>query len=167
MMDDTKILDIVLDRLKRHAEDEMPISPKRAALLIEQIGTYRGQRTVSYAPPDRLAVTAAEFPEGTRVKHAWAGAGYGTVSGYPYHSGISTSICVPVQWDDRTKTDTGWFAHLMERVPSECYYAQEFWRCKHHPSAINNWYDGETACGYGCEKSELRWFDNGCKQATS
>lgn len=162
MMDDTKILDLVLGRLKPIAVDGMPLSPKRAALLIEQIGALRGQRIVSDADP--LDVTAAEFPQGARVKHEYAG--YGTVNGRPYYGG--KEICVPVRWDNIGKADAGWFARLMERVPDEFPTGtQDFWRCKHHPSAINNYYIDRDYCGYGCEKNELRWFDNGCKPATS
>lgn len=44
---------------------------------------------------------------------------------------------------------------------------QEFWRCKHYPSSIDNFFNRELVCEHGCHKSELRWFDNGCKPATS
>jgi hypothetical protein len=37
---------------------------------------------------------------------------------------------------------------------------QRFWRCKHYPSAIDNHFTHD-ACEHGCDKSELRWSDNG------
>lgn len=39
---------------------------------------------------------------------------------------------------------------------------QPFWRCVHHPEAIHNWSDGEgSRCEHGCDKSDLRWYENG------
>jgi hypothetical protein len=42
----------------------------------------------------------------------------------------------------------------------------DFWRCVHHPSAIDNWW-AKRDCEFGCHKNELRWYDNGCSPATS
>jgi hypothetical protein len=44
---------------------------------------------------------------------------------------------------------------------------QNFWRCKHHPSALDNYF-ARRECTMGCNMNELRWFDNGtCKPQTS
>jgi hypothetical protein len=44
---------------------------------------------------------------------------------------------------------------------------QQFWRCEHHPSALQNYQDEIEACVFGCHLNELRWWDNGCKPQTS
>jgi len=44
-------------------------------------------------------------------------------------------------------------------LPSQAAY-QRFWQCRHHPEAIHNWSE-DANCEYGCDKSELRWFDHG------
>jgi hypothetical protein len=44
---------------------------------------------------------------------------------------------------------------------------QNFWRCEHHPSALDNYF-ARRECTMGCNMNELRWFDNGtCKPQTS
>jgi hypothetical protein len=46
---------------------------------------------------------------------------------------------------------------------------QRFWRCEHHPSAIDNYFAPKRfGCEHACEKTELRPWDNGtCKPPTS
>jgi hypothetical protein len=46
---------------------------------------------------------------------------------------------------------------------------QRFWRCEHHPSAIDNYFVHKRfGCEHACEKTELRPWDNGtCKPPTS
>jgi hypothetical protein len=55
-----------------------------------------------------------------------------------------------------------------ERYAADVYNAgfegenmQRFWRCEHHPSAIDNWDVWREHCEHGCDKSELRPWDNG------
>jgi hypothetical protein len=44
---------------------------------------------------------------------------------------------------------------------------QNFWRCEHHPSALDNYF-ARRECTMGCNMNELRWFDNGtCKPQIS
>jgi hypothetical protein len=84
-------------------------------------------------------------------------------------------------WGD-TGCDTGWVSvwrddgvkgsaeggawtcreHDLELLTTE---KQDTFRCKHYPSAINNLRDGVEVCEHGCEKMELRWWDNGTHPA--
>jgi hypothetical protein len=41
---------------------------------------------------------------------------------------------------------------------------QYFWRCAHHPSAIENFFDVRTMCDRGCHAERLRWHHNGTHQ---
>jgi hypothetical protein len=38
---------------------------------------------------------------------------------------------------------------------------QFFWRCAHHPSAIDNFFSETRSCGWGCHLAELKWHHNG------
>ena len=38
---------------------------------------------------------------------------------------------------------------------------QHYWRCKHHPSAIDNFFHSRTMCEWSCHAEELRWYHNG------
>jgi hypothetical protein len=38
---------------------------------------------------------------------------------------------------------------------------QRYWRCAHHPSAIENFFDGRKECQWECHKQELHWYHNG------
>lgn len=38
---------------------------------------------------------------------------------------------------------------------------QFFWRCAHHPSAIENFFEKRTTCEWGCHTQELKWYHHG------
>lgn len=38
---------------------------------------------------------------------------------------------------------------------------QRFWRCAHHPSAIDNFFGALTTCEWGCHDEALRWYHRG------
>ena len=38
---------------------------------------------------------------------------------------------------------------------------QYHWRCAHHPSSIENFFDFRTTCEWDCHTQELRWYHNG------
>lgn len=38
---------------------------------------------------------------------------------------------------------------------------QHFWRCAHHPSAIDNHFDKLLGCEWDCQTQSLRWHHNG------
>ena len=38
---------------------------------------------------------------------------------------------------------------------------QHYWRCAHYPSAIDNFFDGRTACEWGCHAQALRSHHSG------
>ena len=38
---------------------------------------------------------------------------------------------------------------------------QRYWRCAHHPSAIENFFEKRTLCEWDCHTQELMWFHNG------
>src|SRR5258708_3656693 len=45
------------------------------------------------------------------------------------------------------------------------WFRQKFWRCKHYPSAIDNYFATRTVCDYGCcHESELKWHHSGTRQ---
>jgi hypothetical protein len=48
---------------------------------------------------------------------------------------------------------------MPQRVP-EPPTLQNFWRCVHRPSAIENW-NHRNSCEHGCHLTTLRWHDNG------
>lgn len=41
---------------------------------------------------------------------------------------------------------------------------QRFWRCAHHPSAIENFYDGRTTCEWDCHTTTLQPHHGGFHQ---
>jgi len=43
-------------------------------------------------------------------------------------------------------------------VPTEF---QHFWRCAHHPSALQNFQDERTECMWECHTQELKSWHNG------
>ena len=51
-------------------------------------------------------------------------------------------------------------------VPA-CPLFQNFWRCAHHPSAINNFYDKRTSCEYMCQSVPLEWWHGGMHPAST
>jgi hypothetical protein len=38
---------------------------------------------------------------------------------------------------------------------------QNFWRCEHRPSALENFFNSTTVCEWCCHTQELRWHDSG------
>ncbi len=38
---------------------------------------------------------------------------------------------------------------------------QYFWRCAHHPSAINNFFVERSTCEWSCHTQELKWHHGG------
>jgi hypothetical protein len=38
---------------------------------------------------------------------------------------------------------------------------QNFWRCAHHPSALENFEARRTTCEFECHCQPLRWYHNG------
>jgi hypothetical protein len=38
---------------------------------------------------------------------------------------------------------------------------QHYWRCAHHSSSLENFFDYRTACEWGCHKQALSWHHNG------
>ena len=38
---------------------------------------------------------------------------------------------------------------------------QNFWRCAHHTSAIENFFSTRQTCEWGCHTTELRWYHSG------
>lgn len=69
-----------------------------------------------------------------------------------------------VEWRERIAAD------ILNRAFCNAYRSpQNFWRCEHHPSLIENPSNVAlvNGCEHGCDKNELRWFDNGtCKPPT-
>lgn len=41
---------------------------------------------------------------------------------------------------------------------------QKFWRCAHHTSAIQNFFEKRHECEWGCHEQELEWYHNGTHQ---
>lgn len=41
---------------------------------------------------------------------------------------------------------------------------QYYWRCEHHPSAIENFFTNRETCEFECHKQPLRWHDSGFHQ---
>ena len=41
---------------------------------------------------------------------------------------------------------------------------QHYWRCAHYPSAIDNFFDGRTACEWMCHTTPLHSYDSGFHQ---
>jgi hypothetical protein len=41
---------------------------------------------------------------------------------------------------------------------------QRFWRCEHHPVAIDNFSEGTHICEWGCDLTKLEWHHNGTRQ---
>jgi hypothetical protein len=67
-----------------------------------------------------------------------------------------------------------WMERLAAEILNREFDTQTFWRCKHYPSAIENWRakyelpashpDARVGCEHGCNLNELRWYDHGCHQ---
>ena len=38
---------------------------------------------------------------------------------------------------------------------------QHYWCCAHHPSAIDNFFEGRLLCAWECHAEELKWYHNG------
>ena len=38
---------------------------------------------------------------------------------------------------------------------------QIFWRCAHHTSAMENFFEKRATCEWDCHCQPLRWFDKG------
>lgn len=38
---------------------------------------------------------------------------------------------------------------------------QNFWRCAHHPSAMENFFTDITACEWECHTQKLEWYHSG------
>jgi hypothetical protein len=38
---------------------------------------------------------------------------------------------------------------------------QHYWRCAHHPSAIQNFFEQRNSCEWCCEESRLLWHHGG------
>jgi len=53
------------------------------------------------------------------------------------------------------RAHTGFFT---DRSPPE---AQHFWRCAHHPSAIDNYFERRTECMWDCDAQRLEWYHSG------
>lgn len=41
---------------------------------------------------------------------------------------------------------------------------QHFWRCAHHPSAIDNFFETRITCEWQCHETQLKSFDSGFHQ---
>lgn len=154
-MNDTSILSDLLTGLKFYARGRVPMSP---ALLESVIAVVER----------RLGDARRERAEGWNVE------GWNNVLG------------VSLEQTTRER-DAKWAQNLSPVgagvVVGDKPY-QGFWRCEHHPSAIENYFgrhsagliDGQMVptvliqkhCEHGCDTNELRWWDNGtCKPATS
>ena len=46
----------------------------------------------------------------------------------------------------------------MEPTPPEY---QHYWRCEHHPSALENFFRKRHTCEWMCHAEELRWHHHG------
>jgi hypothetical protein len=42
---------------------------------------------------------------------------------------------------------------------------QHYWRCAHHPSAIDNFFERRTLCVFECHAQLLEWHHNGMHPA--
>lgn len=50
---------------------------------------------------------------------------------------------------------------LTKRVTADLQPYQQYWRCFHHPSAIDNFFEHRTKCEWECETQELQWWHHG------
>jgi hypothetical protein len=131
-MNDTEILTSLRDALKVAVDWQWPISPRLSKQYMDWIDRER--------QPERRT------PEDGR-------SGQDVV--------IKSPLLPEHQQDDLKWTDAdrrSWFIGTRGVQLSE---TQRFWRCEHHPSAIDNWDVWREYCEHGCDKSELRWSDNG------
>lgn len=48
-----------------------------------------------------------------------------------------------------------------DTLPRELHPFQNFWRCAHHPSALENFEARRTTCEFECHCQPLRWYHNG------
>jgi hypothetical protein len=62
-----------------------------------------------------------------------------------------------VQWGEREKRMA---SDILNRAFAEPEQPQAFWRCKHYPSAIHNWWTAEQ-CEWGCHNHPPTWDSNG------
>jgi hypothetical protein len=55
-----------------------------------------------------------------------------------------------------------WHAAIVDLKPYVPYALfQHYWRCAHHPSAIENFFDHRTTCEWGCHEQTLLWHHSG------
>jgi hypothetical protein len=164
-MIDREILHIVRDILSSVSRNNTPLSPYACGELVRLIVREQGDErkdtfTNGTSFSDR---TVSDF---YRTPGPWQQLDYkkgGPVPSWQGHSvDDGTTYFVGDNGDLITMTQAASSAD----TPPKAY--QNFWRCEHYPSAVDNYYDGVESrwrCAHGCHKSELRWNDNGTHRA--
>jgi len=52
----------------------------------------------------------------------------------------------------------------LDPAPARLSQYQHYWCCEHHRSAIENFFKPRHTCEWGCQESELKWYDHGKNQ---
>jgi hypothetical protein len=141
-LSDSGILDDVVASLREAVICQRPISPAAAAYLLNSINYLRHPKR-----KDEPAPGSEEHAEYLRLIRS-------------------------VQRRHKPDfTDPAWQEKLAAEILNECFdklapthEVQQYWRCEHHPSALQNYQEELEVCAYGCHLNELRWWENGtCK----
>jgi hypothetical protein len=150
-MNDTEILTSLQTAMRVAVRWQQPASPRLLGEWANWIDQER--QPERRAPDDDLRAAAKECAPGfapCKIDDTifWMGKDDQMHQSSPPHEDL--------EWTDADRRN--WYIGTRGVQLSE---TQRFWRCEHHPSAIDNWDVWRGYCGHGCDKSELRSWDNG------
>jgi hypothetical protein len=158
---DTWILDQLLKRIRSYLDAERPASVAVLEIWEDLINEERGGRRTSSPEPKKC-------PHGVSISPA-------TVClqcADPVFHVASRNNPTPYQTFTLTGMPQAGIKEVRDKYqvngyPYDEQPFQNFWRCEHHPSALDNYF-ARRECTMGCNMNELRWFDNGtCKPQIS
>lgn len=101
-------------------------------------------------------------------------------TGELYYGGVPCNVCgapscLSTRKDPFGKSE-GWLHYCREHQPQGMFQTltlsknthhaeqapfQGYWRCAHHLSAIDNFFDRRYSCEWGCHKTTLEWYHCG------
>lgn len=170
-MNDTQILDWLIERINTYLHEERPASNVTLHAWRAFINDVRGERRRKHTPE--------LTPIGRGTVTNGAGGGNGKAPSPYQHFTLTAEPQLQLQQCDPTQSDHSY--NSIENKSPTCGICgkpsftiprlglfhvctgqekQEFWRCLHYPSAIENWWV-KRDCEHGCQNNPLRWFDNG------
>lgn len=161
-MNDTEILDSVMESLKYYAHENTPVSPQTCRLEVEWIDRQRGERRETEEPVRvamPLDMVAAAEKAGYTVETVKEHDDWIELKVQHSHPTATSTLHPPLFPDDlQTRKDI-----IADLVYNEAFKDaaakpetpfQHYWRCDHHPVALDNFFEGRPECG--CTQ-EYKW----------